>query len=118
MTNTSARLNINGAASTTTGSKVFVTGGASANDAIVQVLSNVFGLPVFGAEQTGSAALGAAYRAKHGHVCAEAGEFVQFSDVMAGAEPMVEKARPDGTAAEIYSVLMARYEALEKQIAG
>jgi sugar (pentulose or hexulose) kinase len=39
--------------------RVIVTGGASANTAVVSVLSDVFGVPVFRSETVQSAALGA-----------------------------------------------------------
>ncbi len=39
--------------------RVIVTGGASANPAVISVLANVFGVPVFRSETVQSAALGA-----------------------------------------------------------
>lgn len=48
-------------------------------------MSSVFGAPVFAAK-TGpnTAALGAAYRAAHGHACSAAGVFVSYSPLLSG----------------------------------
>lgn len=46
--------------------RISLTGGASQNDGIAQVIANVFGVPVERLENSGSAALGAALRAAHG----------------------------------------------------
>ena len=45
--------------------EIYLTGGASENDGIAQVLANVFGLPVERLEVPGSAVIGAALRAAH-----------------------------------------------------
>lgn len=47
--------------------RILVTGGASINKAIIQVLADVFKLPVFSIETSNSAALGAAYLAKYAY---------------------------------------------------
>lgn len=51
--------------------RVIATGGASANMAILQVLADVFGAPVYTAESANSAAVGAALRAAHSWACAQ-----------------------------------------------
>ena len=46
--------------------RVLATGGASSNAQILQIISDVFGLPVYTYASQSGAAVGAAYRAKHG----------------------------------------------------
>jgi xylulokinase len=46
-------------------SKILATGGSSANNAILQVMSDVFNSPVYIQRTTEAACLGAAYRAKY-----------------------------------------------------
>lgn len=88
---------------------ILATGGASANEAIVRVLSNVFGAPVYTAEIPDTASLGAAYRAVHGWRCQQAGEFVAFSEVMANAPAFRKCADPDKAAHEAYTAMLTRY---------
>jgi xylulokinase len=45
--------------------RIYLTGGASENDGIAQVIANVFGVPVERLEVPGSATIGAAMRAAH-----------------------------------------------------
>ncbi|XP_069033698.1 xylulose kinase isoform X3 [Embiotoca jacksoni] len=69
------------------GTRVMATGGASSNQEILQVLSDVFNAPVFTIDLSNSACLGSAYRALHGLVV-ESG--VSFSDVLKKApEPQL-----------------------------
>jgi xylulokinase len=95
---------------------ILATGGASANDAILRVISDVFGAPVFVGDQANSASLGAAYRALHGWTCHRAGRFVSFADVMAAAPPFRKAAEPNKDAHAVYSAMMDRYEKLEKKV--
>jgi xylulokinase len=46
--------------------RIYITGGASENDGIAQVIANVFGVPVDRLEVPGSATIGAGMRAAHG----------------------------------------------------
>ncbi|XP_024938369.1 xylulose kinase isoform X2 [Cephus cinctus] len=46
--------------------RIFATGGASTNKAILQVLADVFNSPVYVSEVANSAMMGGAYQAKHG----------------------------------------------------
>ena len=46
-------------------SRLFVTGGASNNKNILQIVADVFGIPVFRSSGTESAAMGGAMRANH-----------------------------------------------------
>lgn len=95
---------------------ILATGGASANRGIVQILSNVFGVPVYVGEQPNSASLGAAYRALHGWRCRQEKKFVRFAEVMAGAPPFKKAFDPDKAAHAVYTALLARYAALEKDV--
>lgn len=51
-----------------TSSRVLATGGASKSTAILQVLADILGAPVYTLDTANSACLGCAYRAKHGIV--------------------------------------------------
>jgi xylulokinase len=59
-------------------SSILVTGGGSSNAHICKVIADVFGVPVFKAETSNSASLGAAYRALHGWLCQQQQRFVPF----------------------------------------
>ncbi len=87
-------------------SSILVTGGASANAAIVQMIADVFGVAVMTGEQPNSASVGAAYRALHGWKCREANQWVSFAEVMAGAPPFRTAARPDAQAHKIYTGML------------
>ena len=54
--------------------RIQATGGASNNREILQVMANMFGVPVLRQESSASAALGAAIRAQHGVLKAGGGE--------------------------------------------
>jgi xylulokinase len=90
------------------GEKIIVAGGASENDAIVQILSNVFGVPVFSVSQPDAASLGAAYRALHAVSCKA------FSDVV--RVEYKKRATPCLKSHEIYTDLIPIYEACENMI--
>lgn len=62
--------------------KIIATGGASNNNAILQVMSDVFGCNVYTLDQSDSASLGAAFRALHGHVCHKSKSFVKYKHVI------------------------------------
>lgn len=92
---------------------IIVTGGASQNTAICQVLADVFGCEVSAAVQPDSASLGAAYRAMHAVICEERGEFVPYVSAL-DWDPVASHhtvATPNGSAHEVYSVLCDRYVA-------
>lgn len=101
-----------------TATNILATGGASANEGVLRIMSDVFGVPVHVGEQTASASLGAAYRAMHGWICEREGEFVSFAKVMSGAVPFRKAADPDPKAHEVYTRMLPRVEELEKRIAG
>jgi len=95
---------------------ILATGGASVDHTVLQVLSDVFGLPIHVAPQAASAALGAAYRALHGWTCRERGKYVPFAVVLASAPPFAVPVRPDTQAHEIYTEMLPRYEELERKV--
>ena len=97
-------------------SNILATGGASANTAILKVMADVFGVPVFVGKQTSSASLGAAYRALHGWRCAKAKTFVPFAEVLANAPAFEKAATPDSAAHAVYTRMLKRYAALEKKV--
>lgn len=97
---------------------ILATGGASTNKAIVQIISDVFGVPVFTGEQANSASLGAAYRALHGWACDQAGKLVPFAEVLSGAPAFSKTAEPDAAAHEVYSGMLERYARLEAKVMG
>ncbi len=99
-------------------SNILATGGASVDKALLRVMADVFGVPVFVQEQASSASLGAAYRALHGWACHKAGKFVPFADVMKAAAPFKKAVESDKKAHEIYSGMLKKYGELEKRVIG
>ena len=98
--------------------RLIATGGGSANKAILQVLADVFGAPVYVAAQSDSASLGAAVRALHGARVAEAGG--QFSPVE-GMRPAESStldfaAAPRAEATAAYTALLPAYLKAEAQV--
>lgn len=96
--------------------QILATGGASANRSILQVMSDVFGVPVFTASKPNSAALGAAYRALHGWTCSTQHRFVPFAEVMKAAPPFTRAATPDAKAAAVYTAMVPLYARLERNV--
>jgi len=91
-------------------SRIIATGGASANLAVLQVLSDVFGLDVFTADSTDSASLGAAIRAIQGWEIAQKGEFVPFQDVFAGKLTLSNQPKAEQ---QVYTDLLQKYAKAE-----
>jgi len=96
--------------------RILATGGASANAGILKVLSDAFGVPVYVAQQTSSASLGAAYRALHGFVCARSKRFISFAKVLSAAPAFKRAASPNTRAHAVYSSMLKRYAILEKKV--
>lgn len=90
---------------------IIVTGGASQNTAICQVLANVFGCTVSAAVQPDSASLGAAYRALHAVICEERGQFVPYTDALAWDPAASHRtvATPAADAHQAYTDMIPRY---------
>ena len=97
--------------------EVYATGGASANEEILQVMADVFGSRVSRLPTTNSACLGAALRARHGDVVAAGGPD-DWPSVIAGfVEPagtVRVNASPAATAR--YLDLRRRYATFEDAV--
>jgi xylulokinase len=99
--------------------RLIATGGASGNAAILQVLADVFGAPVYIAAQTDSASLGAAVRALHGWEVARApgGKFSSVETMRpVGAGGLKHAADPRPAATAAYTALLPAYKAAEKVV--
>ncbi|KAL8601349.1 hypothetical protein ACOMHN_054642 [Nucella lapillus] len=114
--------------------RVIATGGASSNQGILQVIADVFNAPVYIKDVANSAALGCAYRAKHGvlgdgvafsdlvptmvawYSGGVLGEGVAFSDVVSTCQEPVCAAEPLPWANKVYSTMCQRYRELEKMV--
>jgi len=95
---------------------VLVTGGSAKNQEILQVISDVFGVPVFTGTQNNSASLGAAYKAAHGKACYQlAGKFVPFREVV-GQTSFKKSALPNLVTHTLYKNLSVRYKSLEEKV--
>jgi len=91
--------------------RIIVTGGGSANEAILQVISDIFNAPVYTQADSNSAALGGAYRALHSSRGGE--RYMSYLEMM---EPVREAAQlvclPSGDAAKVYTQLVERFTTL------
>ncbi|XP_072235025.1 xylulose kinase [Leuresthes tenuis] len=95
------------------GSRVLATGGASSNKEILQVLSDVFGVPVYTIDVSNSACLGSAYRALHG-VLAESG--VSFFEAVKNAPEPQLAVTPNPAAKQVYDQMLKRFARLEDRV--
>ncbi|XP_062570095.1 xylulose kinase-like isoform X2 [Saccostrea cucullata] len=91
--------------------RILATGGASLNKAILQVISDVFGAPVFVSDISNSAGLGSCYRAKHGL------DGCDFADVVKNHHRPECVAVPTEGASEVYKEMSFRYRKLEREVA-
>jgi len=97
--------------------RIIVTGGASKNPTITQVLADVFGVDVLAVDQPDSASLGAAYRAMQGDKIADKEAFVSFSDAVGDlASAYTKVAEPSAEAHACYSAMLPRYKLLEDKV--
>ena len=94
--------------------KVYATGGASNDLALLQVMANVMNCRVLRIEISKSAALGAALMAAHGCLAA-AGKEPKWEKLTAGFSRPVPNSEilPDKKAAKIYGQLIEKYAACE-----
>ncbi|XP_063777910.1 xylulose kinase isoform X1 [Pseudophryne corroboree] len=93
--------------------RILATGGASCNQDILQVLSDIFNAPVHTLATSNSACLGCAYQAAHG--LAMHSSPLSGTDVFKPAEHrLVVTPRPD--AEKIYQPLMKRYAECESAV--
>jgi len=95
-------------------SRIIATGGASKNLHILQVMSDVFGVPVVIHSTPNSACVGAAYRALHGWKSRE--EFVSFDELMKGAKEFKLVSTPNEAAHGLYKEMAQRYKKLEDTV--
>jgi xylulokinase len=96
--------------------QICATGGASNNEAILQVMADVMNCPVSRVQVAKSAALGAALRAAHGWLL-ETGRNADWRKVIAGfASPVShQKIKPNRKAARVYDRLIEKYARLERE---
>ena len=97
--------------------KIYATGGASNDLALLQVMADVMNCRVERIEITKSAALGAALIAAHGWLTA-AGKEPRWEKLTAGfTNPIPDsEIRPDKKAAKIYDKLLEKYAACEGEV--
>lgn len=93
--------------------RVLASGGAAANKDILQLLSNVFGLPVYRQKGMNGASLGGALLAKFGTVQNTSFEKMMDEHPSAGLELICE---PNLHATEKYHLLKKQFTDLEKQV--
>lgn len=95
--------------------RILVTGGASGNQTILQLLADVFGCDVFvSSEGNEAAAMGASLRALHGVRCSENQAFVSFSTIAAPDYKKMASSRPE--AFKLYTQMLPRFSDLEKTV--
>lgn len=87
-------------------SRIFITGGASENDGIAQVIANIFGVPVDRLDVPGSATIGAGMRAALG-----LGEDLDQLECKFSQPKKGRTLEPDPTACHIYNEVLPKYKA-------
>ena len=87
-------------------SRIFITGGASENDGIAQVIANIFGVPVDRLDVPGSATIGAGMRAALG-----LGEDLDQLEYKFSQPKKGRTLEPDPTACHIYNEVLPKYKA-------
>lgn len=94
--------------------KIFATGGASNDLALLQVMADVMNCRVERIEVSKSAALGAALRAAHGYFLKH-GKKVAWDRIVAGfTSPIANsEVRPNAKSAKVYDKLVAKYAGCE-----
>lgn len=97
--------------------RVLATGGGSANRAILQVMADVFGAPVYQLPAGNSACLGAALRAYHAHELSQ-GRELQWTEVVRGFTEPIEESRVEPVAAHVavYADARRHYAAFEQEM--
>ncbi|MGD0651455.1 MAG: FGGY-family carbohydrate kinase, partial [Verrucomicrobiia bacterium] len=112
--------------------RIYATGGASGNTAILQVMADVMNCPVLRIEVAKSAALGAALRAAHGYLVAQASALAKrgktvgrdaratdlWEEVVAGfTDPVPDsEIKPNPKAARVYDKLIEKYAECERRV--
>ncbi|KAG2220628.1 hypothetical protein INT45_014058 [Circinella minor] len=95
--------------------RILATGGAAANTALLQVLSNVLGLPVYKQKGMNSASLGGALLAKYGVVDHADNGFKEMMEKHAIGEPELV-CKPDLELTKKYAARENEYVRLEKLV--
>ncbi|KAK9504271.1 hypothetical protein O3M35_010644 [Rhynocoris fuscipes] len=85
--------------------KIIVTGGASRNESILQVIADVFGAPVYKTVYANSAALGSAYRAAN--CSSDCGDRNALPD---SGHNLILVRKPYDDCHQVYSPLLTRYK--------
>lgn len=93
-----------------------VTGGGSQSTGMLQIISNVWGLPVYVQQQSDAASFGAALRALHGAKCHEKKQFINFKEVCDAAFHRQAKAYPNLAAHATYERMIVSYQKMERQV--
>jgi xylulokinase len=96
---------------------IHATGGASNNDAILQIMADVFDATVHRLPSSNSAALGAALRAYHADRVAD-GQALSWEDVCAEFTAATPVASPVEENVKTYKSVIERYRALESSACG
>jgi xylulokinase len=96
--------------------RIFATGGASNDRALLQVLADVMNCRVLRIEVSKSAALGGALQAAHGWLVAT-GKKPRWETLVAGfSEPIANsEIRPNKKATKVYDLLVEKYAACERR---
>jgi xylulokinase len=96
--------------------RIYTTGGASANTAILQIMADVMNCPVSRIEVSKSAALGAALGAAHGWLVHN-GSKPAWKEVVAGfTDPIPSsEVRPNANAVRVYDKLVEQYARCEQE---
>lgn len=99
--------------------RMYATGGASANTAILQIMADVHRSPVYRSEVTNSAGLGAALRAAHGYL-EDAGTPMPWDEIVRGFADPIEASRidPDPASADVYDEAIRTYAEFEQDALG
>ena len=97
-------------------SKILVTGGASVNRKILQVISDVFNAPVFTQDSTSnSCSFGSCLRAFHAFKGGE--EKLPFEDIFEAKQSgFVLQAEPNSDAKTVYNPMVGRFKKLEQSL--
>ncbi len=96
--------------------RIYATGGASNDPALLRVMADVMNCPVLRIEVSKSAALGAALMAAHGWLV-QAGEKPKWEAIVAGFTDPISgsEVRPNPEAARIYDELIEKYATCERE---
>jgi xylulokinase len=94
--------------------RIQATGGASNNREILQIMADVFGVPVLRQETSNSAGLGAAVRAQHAAL-REAGHGASFGDLTQGFVKATYTLQPNPDHAAAYAAFAEEYRRREAE---